>query len=308
MLRTVDPSFQNRLVQADAKIGHSDQLKFQLLPGCSGWSHEAWKGKFYPSNLDSSSWLNYYSKIFNLVEIDSSYYVIPDRLVVKNWYRKTPLNFKFTAKFPRVITHDKMLVNVKDEMNYFLESMRELGDKLLCLIIQMPTSVNISEGLELLERFLPRLDPTLRYAVEVRNSSWFQGRAYDFFARNNICMVWSRLQDLQTPPVVTTDFVYLRLIGDRSTNNYGKVLQERKEELQYWTNKINQIGLHEETANRVKKVIVSATNSFTGFGPNTVNSVRKSVGLQELQWVEKSGFQKKISEYETPRQSKLHDF
>ena len=64
----------------------------------------------------------------------------------------------------------------------------------------------------------------------------------------------------------------------------------------------------QETADRVKNVIVSATNSFTGFGPNTVNSVRKAVGLQELQWVEKSGIQKKISEYETPRQSKLHDF
>ncbi len=305
----MDPTLQNSRVQVDVKRGYSKQLMFQLFLGCSGWSHEAWKGKFYPSNLDSSSWLNYYSKIFNFVEIDSSYYIIPDRLIVKNWYRKTPISFKFAAKFPRVITHDKMFANVKDELNHFLESMRELGEKLLCLVIQMPPSVKITEGLALLDRFLPRLDPTFRYAVEVRNSSWFQSQAYDFFARNNLCMVWSRLQELQTPPVVTTDFVYLRLIGDRSTDNSVEVVDDRKDELQYWISKINQISLHDETANRVRNVIVSATNSFTGFGPNTVNTVRQAIGLQELKWVEKSSIQKRLSEYENPpMQSRLHDF
>lgn len=309
MIRTMDPAFQNRQVQVDDKGHPSSQLIFQLLLGCSGWSHEGWKGKFYPSNLDPSNWLNYYSKIFDFVEIDSSYYVIPDRYVVKNWYRKTPFSFKFTAKFPKVITHDKEFVNVNDELNYFLESMRELEDKLQCLVIQVPPSIKISEGLELLDRFLPRLDPVFRYAVEVRDSSWFQGRAYDFFARNNICMVWNPLQDLQTPPVVTTDFVYLRLIGDTSIGSSGKALGDARPEFQYWINKINQISLHEETANRVKNVIVSATNSFTGFGPNTVNTFRKAIGLQELQLVDKSGIQKKISEYENPlKQSKLYDF
>jgi uncharacterized protein YecE (DUF72 family) len=296
-------------MQVEIKRTHSNQLKFNSLLGCSGWSHEAWKGKFYPSNLDSTSWLNYYSRIFNFVEIDSSYYVIPDRYVAKNWYTKTPPSFKFTVKFPRVITHDKMFANVKDELNYFLESIRELGEKLFCLVIQMPPSVKISEGLELLDSFLPRLNPMFRYAVEVRDSSWFQSRAYDFFARNNLCLIWSRLLELQTPPVVTTDFVYLRLIGNRSINNYGKVTEDGQNELQYWSNKINQIGLHEETADRVRNVIVSATNSFAGFGPNTINIFRKAIGLQELSWDDESGIQKKISEYENPiKQRKLQDF
>ena len=145
-----------------------------------------------------------------------------------------------------------------------------------------PPSIKISEGLELLDKVLPRLDPAFRYAVEVRDNSWFQDMAYDFFAKNNICMVWSQLQDIQTPPVVTTDFVYLRLIGDKSMDNYGNIRDDGIAELQYWTNKIKQISMYEEAANKVKHVIVSANNSYTGFAPDTVNSFRKMIGLKEV--------------------------
>jgi uncharacterized protein YecE (DUF72 family) len=188
--------------------------------------------------------------------------------------------------------------------------MRELGDKLQCLVIKVPPSINISEGLDLLDRFLPKLDPTFRYAVEVRDSSWFQDRAYDFFARNDICMVWSRSREFRTPPVVTTDFVYLRLIGDKSSgSSHSKFLDDENAELHYWAGKINQINTHEEIANRVRNVVVSATNYFAGFGPRTVNTLRKVIGLKELQWSDKTGIQKKMSEYENPtKQSKLHDF
>jgi uncharacterized protein YecE (DUF72 family) len=288
---------------------HSNRSSLQMHVGCSGWSHEAWKARFYPLSIETSNWLNYYSKIFDFAEIDSSYYVMPDKFMVKNWYRKTPARFKFTAKFPKVITHDKRLTNVKDELDYFFTSMRELDDKLLCLLIQLPPSMKISEGLELLERALPRFDPAFRYAVEVRDNSWYQDLAYDFFARNNMCMVWSRLHDLQTPPVVTTDFVYLRLIGNKWMDTYGKVQDDGNTELQYWTNKIKQISLYEEAANRVSGVVVSASNSYSGFGPDTANSFRKFIGLQELQWGDTSGIQKKISEYENPlKQTRLADF
>src|SRR5215475_7136258 len=151
MTRTMDRAHQDALVQAES-ARHDDNSSIQIHVGCSGWSHETWKDKFYPSNLESPSWLNYYSKIFDLVEIDSTYYVMPDNFMVKNWYRKTPGRFKFTAKFPKVITHDKKLTNVKNELDYFLASMRELSDKLLCLLIQLPPSIRVSEGLELLER------------------------------------------------------------------------------------------------------------------------------------------------------------
>ena len=94
--------------------------------------------------------------------------------------------------------------------------MLPLKEKTLALVIQLPPSLKITEGIENLRQFVPELDSRFRYAVEVRDRTWFQDLAYHFFADNNICMVWSQLAELRTPPIVTTDFLYLRFIGDRT--------------------------------------------------------------------------------------------
>jgi len=188
----------------------------QYYVGCSGWSYTSWQGPFYPSNIENSGWLKYYSRVFDYVEIDSSFYNIPHIITVNNWAKRTPQNFKFTAKFPRVITHEKRLTDVDKESEQFVEAIGPLREKTLALLIQLPPSMQIFEGLESLRELVGELDTRFRYAVEVRHPSWFQDLAYNFFANNGICMVWSQLAELKTPPVVTTDFLYLRLIGDRS--------------------------------------------------------------------------------------------
>jgi uncharacterized protein YecE (DUF72 family) len=104
----------------------------------------------------------------------------------------------------------------EDQLNYFFESVSELKEKLLALLIQLPPSIDIVEGLDALRNILPYLDKGFRYAVEVRHRSWFQDLAYNFFRNNQMCLVWSQLAEIRTPPIVTSDFVYVRLIGDRS--------------------------------------------------------------------------------------------
>jgi len=202
----------------------------QYYIGCSGWSYSAWQGPFYPSNVDSSSdWISYYASVFDYVEIDSSFYKTPNVFTVKNWFKKTPDNFKFTAKFPKVITHDKRLKDVSRELEYFFQSMLPLKEKTLALVIQLPPSLKITEGIEnLRQHIVPELDSRFRYAVEVRDRSWFQDLAYNFFADNNLCMVWSQLAELRTPPIATTDFLYLRFIGDRTIDekNFRKIQKD----------------------------------------------------------------------------------
>jgi len=110
----------------------------QFYVGCSGWSYTAWKGTFYPPQLENSKWLQFYSGAFDYVEIDSSYYRIPNNFMVKNWYKKTPDNLRFTAKFPKVITHDKRLKNVENDLEYFLKVITEIHDKGLALFLQLP--------------------------------------------------------------------------------------------------------------------------------------------------------------------------
>jgi uncharacterized protein YecE (DUF72 family) len=79
--------------------------------------------------------------------------------------------------------------------------------------------------MEALRNILPHLNSHFRYAVEVRHRSWFQDLAYNFLANNDMCLVWSQLADIRTPPVVTSDFVYVKLIGDRSIqeNDFGQI-------------------------------------------------------------------------------------
>ena len=139
--------------------------------------------------------------------------------------------------------------------------------------------------MERLKELLPLLDNKFRYAVEVRNKSWFNELAYTFFANNNICLVWSQLADIQTPPVVTSDFVYLRLIGDRSMNekDFGKIQKDRTEEMKYWANKLKVVE-EEEEADQVKLAIVSANNHYAGFGPATANLFRGMMNLNPLNW------------------------
>ena len=256
----------------------------QYYIGCSGWSYSAWQGPFYPINIENNEWLNYYSRIFDYVEIDSSFYAMPNMFMVKSWSKRTPENFRFTAKFPKVITHDKRLKDVSRELEHFFKSMLPLADKTLALLIQLPPSLKITEGIENLRLIVPELDNRFRYAIEVRDRSWFQDLAYNFFANNNICMVWSQLAELATPPIVTTDFLYMRFIGDRSISekDFGKIQKDRVSEMKNWADKLQEII--EEDKEDLNLAIVSANNHYAGFGPMTANIFRKMVGLQEAQW------------------------
>jgi len=288
----------------------------QYYIGCSGWSYSAWKGPFYPSNMDNSSdWLSYYASVFDYVEIDSSFYRMPNLFTVKNWLKKTPENFKFTAKFPKVITHDKHLKDVSRELEYFHQSMLPLRDKTLALLIQLPPSLKITEGLDNLRQVVSELDTKFRYAVEVRDRSWFQDLAYNFFANNNICMVWSQLAELRTPPIVTTDFLYVRLIGDRRIDekDFGKIQKDRVIEMKKWSSKIKRVSKQEEGGGRknINLAIVSANNHYAGFGPGTANIFRKMVDLPEATWNKKQEEEQKsrlLGDVDHSKQSTLSDF
>jgi len=126
-----------------------------------------------------------------------------------------------------------------------------------------------------------------RYAVEVRDSSWFQDLAYNFFRNNNICMVWSQLAGIRTPPILTTDFLHVRFIGDISIDekDFGRIQKDRVAEMKKWARKLKRIA--ETEKDRVNLAIVAANNHYAGFGPGTANMFRKMVGLEEVTWKDK---------------------
>ena len=153
-------------------------------------------------------------------------------------------------------------------------------------------------GLEGLRNLLPFLDDRFRYAVEVRHQSWFQDLACNFFAENNICMVWSQLARIRTPPIVTSDFLYIRFIGDRSIDekDFGKIQKDRVSEMNKWAREIKDV----ESGNRrgknkeVSLAMIAANNHYAGFRPGTANMFRKMIGLSELSWVDQQHIQKHL--------------
>ena len=215
--------------------------------------------------------------------------------MVKNWAKRTPDNFRFTAKFPKVITHDKQLVDVEDDVDLFLNNMEPLQEKTLALLIQLPPSMEIMHGLEGLRNLLPLLDDRFRYAVEVRHHSWFQDLAYNFFVNNNLCMVWSQLARIRTPPIVTSDFLYVRFIGDRSIDekDFGRIQKDRVFEMNKWAEEIKKVETEKERGRKeVSLAMIAANNHYAGFGPGTANLFRKMVGLSELSWADQQQLQK----------------
>jgi len=107
----------------------------------------------------------------------------------------------------------------------------------------MPSSLTTKEGLKRLETLIQLLDPEFRYAIEFRHKSWFDKMVYKLLSDNNICLAWSQLDIIQTPPELTSDTVYLLYIGDRSKNekDFGTVQKDRLTELNRWSDSLRSI-------------------------------------------------------------------
>jgi uncharacterized protein YecE (DUF72 family) len=203
--------------------------------------------------------------------------------MTRKWSATTPEKFRFTAKMPQVITHKKRLgEGAESSLGYFCECMAPLREKLAAILIQLPPSLTMKEGLKKLKK-LP-LDSRFRYAVEPRHKSWFEDEVYDYFRKNGICLVWSQRDELRTPAVVTADFVYLRLMGDRSIpeSEFGKIQKDRTKEMLSLAKQI--VELQKDPA--LKSGFVPASNHYAGFGPETANIFLKMLGQPQVSWHE----------------------
>lgn len=158
----------------------------QLHVGTMGWSYDFWKGNFYPEG--SQNLLTEYAKNFDTVEIDNTFYRIPSRDTVRNWKEETPDEFIFSAKFPRKITHIKMLKDCKEELQVFIEHMSLMGDKLGPMLIQLPPSF-APEKSGILKDFLAGLPERCRFAVEVRNKKWLDEKFYNLLRDTKVALV-----------------------------------------------------------------------------------------------------------------------
>lgn len=252
------------------------RLGFRI--GCSGWSYEDWLGVFYPKETQPQDYLKLYSRVFDSVEIDSTFYRAPSAVMVQNWYNSTPAGFIFSPKIPKRITHDQHLENTGSYMQHFVGTLGQLKEKLGPFIIQLPPSFKSPKHLDALRGFIAGLDSKYRYAVEFRHESWFTPDIEKLLAGNNVCQVWSVNQYLTTPPTQSSDFVYLRFVGDRAISQFNKVQKDQGEVMKSWSKTLQEVG------DSVRERFIFFNNHFAGFGPGSVNEFRRLMGLVELDW------------------------
>ncbi|MGH1566487.1 MAG: DUF72 domain-containing protein [Nitrosopumilus sp.] len=250
--------------------------------GCTGWSYSGWSGVFYPRNLKSSDWLRYYAKIFDITEINSTFYRIPDQEIVRRWNVDTPRHFRFTAKFPSIITHEKRLENVSSEVFSFLTSLVSIHEKVSALVLQLPPSLSFEEAKPRLGKLFEILPDYFLYPIEGRHESWFSDDAIDFLKENNYCLVWNDVEGINNPMPITSNYLYVRLIGDRSIpySEFGKVTKNKNKLIKSLAKKLQEIQ-------NIPLAMVMTNNHLEGFGPSTANSLRMQLGMRELIWEEK---------------------
>jgi uncharacterized protein YecE (DUF72 family) len=250
----------------------------ELRIGCSGWSYKDWAGIFYPKGLAAKDYLSHYSKVFNCVEIDSSFYRIPNAFMISQWRNNTPPGFVFSPKLPKKITHEKKLVDSESTLIYFYSVVSKLKDKLGPIAIQLPPSIKLTTHQKVLKDFISQLSPEFKHAIEFRHKSWFTPETYALLRKNNIAMVWSLNQYLETPPEVTADFVYLRMVGDRELTEFTGVQKDRSEDMKRWASAVK------DNAGKFESGYIFFNNHFAGFSPESANEFRRLLGLMEVDY------------------------
>jgi uncharacterized protein YecE (DUF72 family) len=253
-------------------------MDFRL--GCSGWSYAHWVGPFYPPHTKEKDFLKLYSRVYDTVEIDSTFYRVPSVSSLDSWRTSTPDDFLFCPKVSREITHDSRLRGIRNSLDSFLDRIRKLGKKLGVVIFQLPPFFRYSDGWDDLANLIESLPSNVQFAVEFRDNSWFIDETYRLLRHSNVILVWSEVTGVINPAVLTTDTAFLRLVGDRDIleSDFGAVRKNRDAEINRWSKKLN------EEKFGLDHVFAFANNHFQGFGPATIDLLGRSLGLKPLDW------------------------
>jgi uncharacterized protein YecE (DUF72 family) len=178
--------------------------------GTSGFAYPKWKGKFYPAKLAPKDMLTFYAGRYRTVEINNTFYKMPDPALLAGWVEQVPAAFRFALKAPQEITHYKRLREIDAPLATFLTAAGALGERLGPLLFQLPP--NFKKDAPRLAAFLALLPAGCRAAVEFRHASWFDDEVYGVLRDHQAALcVAEETDELAVPFEATADWGYLRL-------------------------------------------------------------------------------------------------
>lgn len=251
--------------------------------GTSAFTAEGWVGSFYPVGMQPRDFLSYYATQFDNLELDNTWYRTPARSVVEGWNLKTPPGFIFTAKVPQAITHEKILLNCDDDLNYFLKTMSILGDKLGPLLFQFGSFnqkifKTQDDFIARLKPFLQKLPKEFKYALEIRNKDWMNARHAELLREYGIAMALIDQSWVPQPwrikpqfDMITADFTYVRWLGDRKgieelTDSWDKTIIDRTADMKNWVEVLKKMV----NQKKILKIFAFMNNHYSGHAPDGV--------------------------------------
>lgn len=182
----------------------------KLYVGTSGYSYKEWKGSFYPEKIPAAQMLSYYAERLPAVELNNTFYRIPQRSTIESWKTQVPENFRFSVKANQGITHFRRLKEATAATNRMLETISALEDRLGVVLFRLPE--NMQKDLERLDGFLRDLPAHTPAAFDFRHPTWFDDDVMKLLRRHNRVLCVSDTDELPTKHIdKTADWGYLRL-------------------------------------------------------------------------------------------------
>jgi uncharacterized protein YecE (DUF72 family) len=275
-------------MNADKKKSVIPNPQPAISVGCQGWNYRDWISKaggntiFFPRGTKPDEMLTLYAKIFDTIEVDSTFYAIPPSSTIENWYKKTPDGFTFSLKMPQEITHEHEL----SEKSYivlenFCEKIKALKQKLASVLIQMPPNFDgTKSNAQNLRKFFKQLPKDINFAIEFRHRDWMIKWTFQELEKNKVALClcegsWiPREMFFKAIHETKNDFAYVRFMGERDLTSFDKIYRNENTLLEIWKEQIEDIN--------AKNIYVYFSNFFEGNAPISANKFKKLSNLHPI--------------------------
>lgn len=206
----------------------------QLRLGTSGYQYKHWRGPFYPDELRQKDWFDYYADTFDTVEINNSFYRLPDLHTFEQWKERAPKGFEYALKFSRYGSHLKRLKSPERSISQFMKAAQGLGQRRGPILVQLPPRWKANP--ERLDQFLCEAPKQERWVLEFRDPDWLQDAVFDVLEKHGAALcIHDMIPD--HPQRLTTDWTYLRFHGHKYTGSYSNdFLAAEADRIQSWLN------------------------------------------------------------------------
>ena len=259
--------------------------------GCAGWDYKDWIGPFYPKLLESQNRLVFYTKFFNIIEINTTFYSLPKLSVVQNWSEQVPADFKFTVKVWREITHNSKDANIEDSISQFFYRLSPLKEAVFAYLLQFPPWFKYNKKhIHQLKYLISKLPTENKYVIELRDNSWFnEDLLSEVIERSTVILGVTYMPGIKAYYMPKQNTYYIRLIGDRELTVFDRIQRDQKENIR---NLVNNLNTLKESPN-IYEIFIIVNNHFQGNAPESVNLLKKRLNLPLKEFNQ----QKKLSDY-----------